>query len=706
MDHESTISADKDALSADTSPVSSKLRPGHILKPGDGAELNVVTPENGVSEPNLAPSGASSKAPTLVAPPSIPGYRIDSILGQGATAIVWKAEQESLSRYVAIKVLKKIFSDSPDDVRDFINEARAVAQLNSANIIRIFDVGRNENTYYFVMEYVAGETLGAVLRREDSIPPKRALSIALQIASGLEKAWESGKIIHRDIKPENIMIEPDGGVKIADLGLASIVTQQDPGATQAADDMPGTLCGTPNYMSPEQVQRQTGLDSRTDMYSLGALLYHMITGKLPFGELPLEEVLEQQVSGQLPNPRSLKPSLGLGSSQLITRLMMKNPADRYSSWNETVKEIKKVASGKIVVGPKALRGTSTIAPMGDGSTGGVSSATKLQPERRAPRIGKKKKAVVVRRSKPARASADTTDSAAPAATIATETGTAPETAVPSGNRNAPVGDAPKAPSWLPKALMFLTLFVAFVSIRHSLMKLPPDVEIAPMPQAVSTPKPPPASTPDSVTPPRTASVPSSRAPSTVKPIVPSPSRPAPAPKRPPEDEAHLNSIKTQVSRLLLSRNPKDALDLIAREADRSGSAELGSLQRLVRHAMNPADAVASVLRDNLGKDLTMQINGRDVTLRVQSIVSGRVMGDLVSDTGATRATSFDVAALDPADQATILKSEVSPEMAVLRYTLLMKSGDIMEAHEEAKGCGALADVFTENTSKKIRMLIE
>jgi len=161
-----------------------------------------------------------------------------------------------------------------------------------------------------------------------------------------------------------------------------------------------------------------------------------------------------------------------------------------------------------------------------------------------------------------------------------------------------------------------------------------------------------------------------------------------------------------VSRLLLSRNPKDALDLIAREADRSGSAELGSLQRLVRHAMNPADAVASVLRDNLGKDLTMQINGRDVTLRVQSIVSGRVMGDLVSDTGATRATSFDVAALDPADQATILKSEVSPEMAVLRYTLLMKSGDIMEAHEEAKGCGALADVFTENTSKKIRMLIE
>lgn len=665
---------------------------------------------------NSADTAAVSKdASPAIVPPPIPGYRVDSVLGEGATAVVWKAEQESLSRYVAIKVLKKVFSDSPEDVQDFINEARAVAQLNSANIIQIFDVGRNENTYYFVMEYVAGETLGAILRREGSIPPKRALSIALQIATGLERAWESGKIIHRDIKPENIMIEPDGAVKIADLGLASIVTHQDPDAAQAANDVPETLCGTPNYMSPEQVQRRAGLDSRTDMYSLGALLYHMITGKLPFGESTPVEVLEQQVTGLLPNPRTLKPSLGLGTSQLITRLMMKNAADRYATWSETVTEIKKVASGKIVVGPKALRGTSTIASIGDGSTGGVLSASQLQAGKKAPRIEKKKKAVVIRRAKGGLASADTTGTGAPPVAIVNETEKAQEAGAPSGSGDAPGRDAPTALSWLPKALMVATLLVAFGSIRHSLMKLPPAIDIAPKPAATSDVKSPPSastaesrprSTPDSPTPTRTVSVPSRTAPSTPNPVVPSSPRSEPATARPPEDVTHLNATKAKVSRLLLSRSPEDALTLIASEAARSGSAELEALKGLVEHALNPSDAIATVLRKNLGKDLTMPINGRDVTLRVQSILGDKVMGDLISDAGATRATSFDITALDPASQATILRNEVSPQMAVLRYTLLMRSGDIMEAHEVARDCGALADTFTRNTAAKIRMLVE
>jgi hypothetical protein len=287
----------------------------------------------------------------------IPGYEIIEQVGEGAMATVWKARQLSLERVVALKVLHPDHAVTSEDVEAFIHEARTVAKLKNPNIVQIHDIGEHEGTCYFVMEFVEGETLAQKLERGGPLPLKESLSIARRVATALDGAWKTARVVHRDIKPANIIIGADGIVKVADLGLAKSVD-----AVRLSSQLhSGVIEGTPNYISPEQASCKENVDCRSDIYSLGATLYHMVTGQMPFSDLSALEAIESHVGGTLPHPRDVNLGVTVGVGQLITRMMMKNPDDRYENWPETIDAIKKTAGGRMLIGQKAGP-PSTILP--------------------------------------------------------------------------------------------------------------------------------------------------------------------------------------------------------------------------------------------------------------------------------------------------------------------------------------------------------
>lgn len=288
----------------------------------------------------------------------IPGFDIIDKIGEGGIATIWKARQASLDRIVAIKMLKPESVADSNEVQDFMREAMTTAKVKHPNIIQIYDAAEHEGAYYFVLEFVDGLTLADILHRDGKLSPRKTLRSARSVASALDYAWEKANIVHRDIKPGNIMIDSDGAVKLADLGLAKMV---DP-AKLSAQIEEGRIEGTPNYISPEQAMCSSALDCRSDMYSLGATIYHMATGRMPFASSAPMEALELHKTGYLPNPRDIEPSLPLGLCQLIRKLMMKDPANRCDNWKEVVAEIDKCLSGRFLIEKSPGSLDSTVEP--------------------------------------------------------------------------------------------------------------------------------------------------------------------------------------------------------------------------------------------------------------------------------------------------------------------------------------------------------
>ena len=255
---------------------------------------------------------------------TIPGFHLLSVCGYGGMGAVYKARQVSMDRLVAIKVLTPSLAEDPAQVERFHREARAVAQLNHPNIIRGLDVGEASGLHYFVMEYVDGRTVQEILRTDGRLPEARALEIARQIALALEHARRAG-IIHRDVKPDNIIINRKGAAKLADLGIARDLTS-DCSTTQA-----GTTLGSPHYMSPEQARGSRDLDTRADIYSLGATLYHMVTGTVPFDGKTSAAILSRHIKEPPSSVTSLNPSITRRTAELIDRMLRKDPAERPQS---------------------------------------------------------------------------------------------------------------------------------------------------------------------------------------------------------------------------------------------------------------------------------------------------------------------------------------------------------------------------------------
>ncbi|MFA7484430.1 MAG: serine/threonine-protein kinase [Phycisphaerae bacterium] len=269
----------------------------------------------------------------------IPGYQILGKLGAGAMAVVYKAKQLSLNRTVAIKILPRRFSENPEYVERFYKEGQAAAKLNHNNIVQAVDVGEAGGYHYFVMEYVEGRTVYEDLAANRIFSEEDALDIAIQIADALAHAHSLG-LIHRDVKPKNIMINKDSIAKLADMGLARETTD-----TAAAQAEKGKAYGTPYYIAPEQIRGEVDIDGRADIYGLGATLYHMITGRVPFMADDPSDVMRKHLREQLVPPDHINTSLSAGISEVVEVMMSKDKKDRYANCKELLEDLRAVRAG-------------------------------------------------------------------------------------------------------------------------------------------------------------------------------------------------------------------------------------------------------------------------------------------------------------------------------------------------------------------------
>ena len=266
----------------------------------------------------------------------IPGYQLLSKIGAGSMATVFKARQLSLNRIVAIKVLPQRLSADSEYVERFYREGEAAAKLNHPNIVQAIDIGEANGYHYFVMEYIEGHTVYDELIGGKVYGEAEALRIAIQIGRALAHA-HSQDLIHRDVKPKNIMITTEGEAKLADMGLARAVSD-----ATAAQAEAGLLFGTPYYISPEQIVGREHIDFRADIYSLGATLYHMVTGRVPYQAPDAKSVMMKHLKEKLTSPDRHNIDLSFGICKIIRKMMAKDPRARHASTAEMLRDLESI----------------------------------------------------------------------------------------------------------------------------------------------------------------------------------------------------------------------------------------------------------------------------------------------------------------------------------------------------------------------------
>ena len=257
-------------------------------------------------------------------------YRLDSKLGSGGMSTVYLAMDEVLDRPVAIKLLHREISEEADQLERFRREARAAARLSHPNLVGVIDAGEDDGRPYIVFEYIQGRTLKRRLQEEGRLPVDEAVAYAIEIGRGLTAA-HARKLVHRDVKPQNVLIDPDGRAKVTDFGIARSLEQKGMTAT-------GRVLGTTDYVSPEQAMG-VDVDERSDVYSVGVVLYEMLTGDVPFRAETQVGVAMKHVNEPMPDVQSKRPEVSASVAAVVDRATTKDPRDRYGTVAEMVRDL-------------------------------------------------------------------------------------------------------------------------------------------------------------------------------------------------------------------------------------------------------------------------------------------------------------------------------------------------------------------------------
>ena len=288
-------------------------------------------------------------------------YAVIERVGTGGMAEVYRARDDLLGREVAIKVLHDRYSRDRSFVERFRREAQAAANLSHPNIVALYDYGADDDTYFIVMEFIEGRSLAEIISAEGALLPERAADIASDVAKALERAHSNG-LVHRDVKPGNIMITTSGQTKVTDFGIARALS----GDGEQTMTQTGMVIGTAAYLSPEQAQGNT-IDGRSDVYSLGVVLYEMLTGEPPFsGDTPLS-IAYKHVRENPEPPSRVNPDVPDGLDAITMKALAKNPDNRYSSATEMQEDLQRFCNGQRVLATPLLADETAIAGAATGT---------------------------------------------------------------------------------------------------------------------------------------------------------------------------------------------------------------------------------------------------------------------------------------------------------------------------------------------------
>jgi serine/threonine-protein kinase len=289
----------------------------------------------------------------------IPGYQLLDKLGQGAMGIVFKGRQLSMNRLVAIKILNPKLAANPKDLERFLHEAHLAAKLSHNNIVQGIDAGSAGKIHYFVMEYLEGTTINKMIEQGKVFEEPEAVEIVLQIAHALDHAHRRG-MVHRDVKPANIIMTNEGVAKLADLGLAQTTDES------LSEDDKGTVRGTPFYIATEQIKGLSDIDARADIYSLGATLYHMVTGQPPFPGKKVRGILDAHLHKELVPPDHLNTKLSSGLGEVVEFMMAKDRNKRYPTPRDLIRDLECLQAGEAPKFARQRMRATTLAGLTEG----------------------------------------------------------------------------------------------------------------------------------------------------------------------------------------------------------------------------------------------------------------------------------------------------------------------------------------------------